>query len=176
MTPVGYAPAALATVEGPKPRVKVGGILIVAGAVLSIICCFLPWVTEGDRSINGFDDFILLTDNDVSLIESPATFMIVVALIVGGLGVALLAAGRVLAVAIIAIVGAAIFEILGLAMIGFSAGHTDLNGGDVGVGAIMQAVVPLVSLAGAIVATATRRKPVPATSTGMPGPGAPTQF
>ena len=55
-------------------------------------------------------------------------------------------------------------------MIGFAAGHTDLNGGDVAVGAVLQAVVPLLSLAGAIVATATRRKPMPATPAGMMPP------
>ena len=173
--PPGYVPATNAgMVKGPRPDVKLGGILIVVGALLSIISVFLPWATGGGASANGMDDFIFLSDGDLYFAESPGTVPIFFGVVMLGLGIALILAGRVLAVAIIAIVGAVISEFVGLAMVGIASSFTeDVSGTSVGIGAIIQPIAPLVGLAGAIVATAKRRRMVPASAAGTPPPGTP---
>ncbi|MGI9646222.1 MAG: hypothetical protein ACR2O6_13030, partial [Ilumatobacteraceae bacterium] len=149
----GYAPPPGYEEKPPRPDAKVGAGLIIAGAVIMIIGVFLPWFDAGGESANGTDNFIT---SDLTLIEGPGYLMIGIAVIVGGLGLALFFAGRVLAVAIIAIVMAAIAEFMGLAMVGLM---SDLIiDGDLGIGVILQAIAPLASLAGAIVVTAKRRR------------------
>lgn len=124
-----------------------------AGAVLIIIGVFLPWLDNGGETRNGTDVFIT---SDLTVVESPGTLMIIIAVIVGGLGIALFFAGRVLAVAIVAIVMSAIAVLMGLAMIGIM--NDVAFGGDTGIGAILQPIAPLASLAGSIVVTAKRRR------------------
>lgn len=150
-------------VKAPRPDVKIGAILIIVGSLLSILGVFLPWATGNGEAVNGFDDFVFSQEDGLYFAESPGTVAIVFAVVMAGLGVTLFFAGRVLAVAIIAIVGAVIAVFVGLAMIGIAAGLSeDVAGADLGIGAIMQPITPLLSLAGAIVATSKRRRMVPA--------------
>lgn len=162
--PPGYVPAGGGgMVKAPRPDVKVGGILVIAGAVLTILAVFLPWASGGGNSVNGMDDFIFQSDGALYFAESPGTIPIVFAVIMLAFGITLLLAGRVLAVAILAIIGAVIALFIGLAMIGIATGLTDdVSAANLGVGAILQPIAPLLSLAGAIVATSKRRKMVPA--------------
>lgn len=154
-------------VKGPRPKVLVGGILVAAGAVLTILGVFLPWASGGGESVNGLDDFIFTSDGELYLAESPGTIPLVFAVIMLAFGITLVWAGRVLAVAIIAIVGAVIAELIGLGMISIASGLVDdVSEADLGVGAILQPIAPLLSLAGAITATAKRRRMVPAHSVG----------
>ncbi|WP_051071318.1 hypothetical protein [Ilumatobacter coccineus] len=162
--PPGYVAAGQGgMVKAPRPDVKIGAILVIVGSVLSIIGVFLPWASGGGESVNGMDDFIFMSDGSLYFAESPGTIPIVFAVIMLAFGVTLLLAGRVLAVAILAIIGAVIALFIGLAMIGIATGLTDdISSADLGIGAIIQPIAPLVSLAGAIVATSKRRKMVPA--------------
>ena len=152
-------------VKGPRPDVKLGGILVAVGALITILGVFLPWASGNGASVNGMDDFIFTSDGELYFAESPGTVPIVFAVIMLALGVTLIFAGRVLAVAIIAIVGSVIAFFIGLAMIGIASGLTDdVTEASLGIGSILQPIAPLVSLAGAIVATSKRRKMVPADS------------
>jgi hypothetical protein len=162
--PPGYVPAGSGgMVKAPRPNVKVGGILVVVGAVLTILGVFLPWASGGGEAVNGMDDFIFTSDGSLYFAESPGTIPIVFAVIMAAFGVTLILAGRVLAVAILSIVGAVIALFIGLAMIGIASGLADdVTDANLGIGAILQPIAPLVSLAGAIVATSKRRKMVPA--------------
>lgn len=167
---VAYSPAA-ATVKGPRPDVKVGGGLIVLGSILSIVAVFLPWADSGGQTFSGLDDYFWIDGFTFYNLDAPGVTPIVVGIVMAGLGITLIAAGRVLAVAIIAIVGAAIASVIGIAMIGLMTSFIDAQGGNIGFGVILQPIAPLLSLAGAIAATAKRRRPTPVGPVPM-GPGA----
>lgn len=145
-------------VEGdkpPRPDVKLGAILVMAGSLVSFIAVFLPWVSANGESQNGTGEFIT---SDFDFIENPGAAVIVFGVVTIGLGIALFFAGRVLAVAILAIVFASIALLVGLGMVGIASDTSDFVGGSLGVGAILQPIAPLVTLAGSIVATAKRRR------------------
>ncbi len=81
-----------------SPRVVPAAALIIVGAVVMIIGTFLPWVTGNGESINGWDLA------DMSGETNDAGVYVALGVILAGLAIAMLAAGRVLAVAIIAVV------------------------------------------------------------------------
>lgn len=151
-------PGGYVTPKGPRPKVPVGGWLMVAGSALALIGVFLPWVSALGESINGMDDFI---GREFDLTESPGSVTIIGALIGLGLGITLVAAGRVLAVAILGVVASAIGVILGIGLVAIASDMADFVGGDLGIGAIVQPIGPIVALAGAIVALAKRRPALP---------------
>ena len=134
---------------------KLGAILTIVGAVITILSVFLPWVTSSGTTQTGTGVFI---DADFTLYENPGAAVIFFALIPLGLGIALYFAGRVLAVAIIAIVAASICFFIGIGMMSIASDSADLSDGSLGFGAILQPIAPLISLAGAIVATSKRRR------------------
>jgi hypothetical protein len=71
------------------------------GSLISIIGMFLPWISSGGDSQTGTGIFL---DSGFTIYEDPGAGVIVFAVITRGLGVALFFAGRILAVAISAIV------------------------------------------------------------------------
>jgi hypothetical protein len=125
------------------------------GSLISIIGMFLPWISSGGDSQTGTGIFL---DSGFTIYEDPGAGVIVFAVITRGLGVALFFAGRILAVAISAIVVAVIAIFVGIAMVSIAADTANFGDGSVGFGAILQPIAPLVTLAGSIVATAKRRK------------------
>jgi hypothetical protein len=135
--------------------VKLGAILTLVGSLISIVGVFLPWVSEGGDSQNGTGVFL---SSDFTIYENPGAAVIFFAVVTGGLAIALFFAGRVLAVAIIAIVMAAIALLIGIGMIGIASDTADFGDGSVGFGVILQPIAPLITLAGAIVATSKRRR------------------
>ena len=143
------------TAKPPRPDVKLGAILVIAGSLISFIGVFLPWATVGNESQNGTGFFV---GSDFTIYDNPGAAVIFIALVTVGLGIALFFAGRVLAVAIIAIVAASIALLVGLGMIGITSDTADFGDGSIGIGAILQPIAPLLTLAGAIVATAKRRR------------------
>ena len=142
----------------PRPRVTVGSILIVVGALLAIAGTFLPWANLGNETGTGFDSYRFRDNLNVIEFDSPGVVVLVFAGGIIGLGLALFFAGRVLAVAIISIIVTLIAAIVGLVMIGLMAAVVDDVGGSIGFGVAMTLFGPLVSLAGAITATAKRRR------------------
>jgi hypothetical protein len=160
--PPGYSqPAAFGVAPGmvaakpPRPDVKVGALLTIIGSIITIIGVFLPWVTVGGESQNGTGVFLT---SDLTIFDNPGSAVIVFAVITGGLGIALFFAGRVLAVAIIAIVMASIALLIGIGMVAVASDTSNFGDGSVGIGAILQPTAPLLTLAGAIVATSKRRR------------------
>jgi hypothetical protein len=95
-------------VRPPRPKVTTGAGIAVAGAVLMIVGAFLPWfkfdVGFGTQSFNGFS-----RGSGDTVRDGPV--FVFLAVVVGGLAIALLAARRVLPVAIVAVVFAA-FSVL----------------------------------------------------------------
>lgn len=155
-TPPAYGgPAGGPAPKPPRPDVQLGAILVIVGSLISIIAVFLPWVSGGGESQNGTGVFL---GSDFTLYDNPGAGVIVFAVITGGLGIALFFAGRVLAVAIIAIVAAAIAFFVGIGMVSIASDTADFGDGSLAFGAVLQPIAPLITLAGAIVATSKRRR------------------
>ena len=130
--------------------------MIIAGAIISAIAVFLPWLTAEGETQTGTGVFL---NKDFELYDSPGSGVLFFAAVLLGLGIALFFAGRVLAVAIIAIVVASIALIVGIAMIDIVSDTKDLVGtGSLGVGVILLTPAAGLSLAGSIWATSKRRR------------------
>jgi len=123
---------------------------MIAGAGIVAIGCFLPWLEIGNESLTGFDE-----GPDDSALGPGLIFL---ALVVLGMGITTLAARRILAVAIIGIVAAAFCLAAAAAQWADYSDFADFVGGDIGAGLAVVVLGSLVSLAGAIVTTAKRRR------------------
>lgn len=151
--------------RGPRPKVTVGAALLIVGSALALVGAFLPWLSGAGETLNGFDTYLT---SDLQELEAPGVVVIIGGLIGLGFGIALLAAGRVLAVAILGIIFAAFGIIIGLALWAIVADSLEGQFASVGVGLVLQPVGPAIALIGAIIATATRRP------SGSSGPYFPT--
>lgn len=147
-------PGGVPVPSAPRPKVTVGAVLLIVGSAVALIGAFLPWLTASGDTLNGFNTYLT---SDLQELESPGIATLFGALIGLGLGIALLAAGRVLAVAIIAIVFAALGVLVGGVLWAIVADSLQGQFGSVGIGLILQPIGPLIALVGAIIATATRR-------------------
>ena len=140
----------------PPPPCPIGAWLMIAGGVVMGIGCFLPWLTiEGD-SFNGFTD----GGGDEA---SDGWLFITLGVILLGFGIATLAAKRLLPIAILAVVFAALGVLGALADLGDANDIIDIAGAfdsdaSIGAGLPIVLVGSLVGLAGGIVALATRRR------------------
>ena len=153
--PYAGSPYGGAQQKPPRPDVKVGALLTIAGSLISIIGVFLPWLSVDGESQNGTGVFI---SSDFTIYDNPGAGVIVFAVVTAGLGIALFFAGRVLAVAIIAIVVAVLAVFVGIGVVAIAADTADFGDGSLGIGAILQPIAALVTLAGSITATAKRRR------------------
>lgn len=148
--PAGVAvPGAVA--RAPRPKVTVPALLLIGGAVVMIIGTFLPWVTGNGESINGWDLAELQAEG------SDAAVFVGLAVILGAFGVALAAAGRVLAVAILAVIVAAFASLAALIDV-TDDGGLEMFGLSTGAGLYVILVAALATLAGSVWALATRRR------------------
>lgn len=149
--PYGGAPGfGTAPSKPPRPKRPVAGWLMVGGAIVAIVGCALNWFSVGDYDVNGFTK-TLGENND----GAAFTFFAVVII---GLGIAIVAAGRVLACAIIGIVVSAFL------CLGATSDISDVNDlktfelVSVGPGLYVVLLGGLVSLAGSIWITSIRRR------------------
>lgn len=147
----------------PRPQVRVGALLMIIGAVGTIICSFLPWMKAEGKTLNGSDDYFTVQDGTLKILQDPGARWIAFSVVVLGLGIALYLAGRVLAVAIIGIVVSAVAAILVIGSLGIVSDYKDLlakDGTDASLqfGVYLGVVMMLMSLGGAIAATSKRRR------------------
>jgi hypothetical protein len=163
--PPGYPPVPPGFPAGPayapapatrRPDAKVGGGLLILAGVIAIVGAFLAWVTVGDESGNGFDDYVY----DGDMLQAPGALSVIGAAVLIGFGLALFFAGRVLVVAILATIAASIGVLLSAGVTVIMSDIADDYGGDLAIGAILQPVATLIGLAGAI-ASLVMRKPRP---------------
>ena len=151
----GYAQVPGAVVKPPRPAVPVGSALLIVGGVLLIAGSFLEWFAIEGTKYTGFSG----SGSDTK--DGPVfVFFGVLAL---GFGIAQLMARKVLAVAILAIVFAALALFAAIADLGDVSDAMDLAkviGVDAsqGPGLWVILVGSLVALAGGIATTAKRRK------------------
>lgn len=146
----------------PRPAIPVAGWLMIAGGVLIVIGTIIPWKTFGSQSINGFDRYVSWTD-DGYLEQTPGGIFVFAAVVLAAFGITSLAAKRVLAVVIIAIIvaaGTALFSAGELAIYGDDQGPfgQTVELGNLSAGIPVMLVGSLVALGGAIAGCAKRRR------------------
>lgn len=162
----------------PRPRVPIAGFLLIAGAVLVLVGCFLPWVTGGEERLNGFDNYYCTDDFDcigtehawgplgwsendsVSSFEPAAVLSIIGVVVMVAFAITFLAAGRVFAVAIISTVLTGFGVLFALLFIGIASSAADWAGGSIGIGVFVHLLGAILAVAGSIVALAKRRRAV----------------
>lgn len=156
----------------PRPRVKVAGWLMTIGSLVVIAGGILPWASGGGESFGGLDTWYQINERtdgigtELYRMENPGVMLIIGGVILAGLAITILAAGRVLAVAIIGIVLASIGTLIAIGMtalvaMGQSIGSEAFEQAaehSIGVGPPLGILGTLAVLAGSIVATATRRR------------------
>lgn len=147
------APPGYGQGKPPRPETNVAGILMLVGAVVIGIGCFIPWIESGGESFNGFDDITGGFDDDAA----TGPVFLFLGLVLVGFGITTLAAKRVLPIMIIGIVAAA-FSALGA--LGVYSDYDDKYGAiaEMGPGLPVVAIGSVVGLAGAIVGCAKRRR------------------
>lgn len=151
----GYAPVPGALVKPPRPAVQAGSLVLIVGGVLMIAGSFLEWFSVQGTKYTGFSG----SGDDMK--DGPVfVFFGVLAI---GFGLAQLLARKVLAVAILSIVFAALALFAALADLGDVSDAMDLAklvGVDAsqGPGLWVILVGSVVALAGGIATTAKRRK------------------
>jgi hypothetical protein len=125
---------------------------MIAGAVIAAIGCFLPWLTIGDTTLNGFDE----GPDDAALGGGVMFF----AFVLVGMGITTLAAKRILPIAIIGIVAAALCLLVSAAQLADYSDFADVELFDAEVGAGLPVIVvgSLIALAGAIITCSRRRR------------------
>ena len=134
-----------------SPRVVPAAALIIVGAAVMILGTFLPWVTGNGESINGWDIA------DLSGETNDAGVYVALGVILAGLAIAMLAAGRMLAVAIIAVVIASFAAIAAVIDVSDDGGMGAF-GFSIGAGLYIILVAAIAALAGSIWALAIRRR------------------
>jgi hypothetical protein len=143
----------VAAAKPPRPATPVGGGLMILGAIVAGAGCFLPWLTAPSLGeINGFEE-----GPDDAAAGGGVFFL---ALVLLGMGITTLATKRILPIAIIGIVAAALSLLFGAAQLADYSDWADFRGdeAEIGPGLVVVVVGSLVALAGAIVTCARRRR------------------
>lgn len=143
---------------------------------------FMPWVGSSGDSVNGLDYYYCAdsycsaseeswdsyygsryaTKPEIS-IEQPGIFTIAGAVFLALGGVILLTAGRIVPVAVIWLIVAALGSLFGIGLLSVAVKVADQSSDlSVGAGAIFMGLSTLPALAGGIVALAQRGRPAPA--------------
>jgi hypothetical protein len=125
--------------------------LIIVGAAVMCIGTFLPWVTGNGESLNGWDLA------DISGESNDAAVYVALGVILAGLAIAMIAAGRLLAVAIIAVLIASFAAIAAVIDVGDDGGMGAF-GFSIGAGLYIILAAAIASLVGSIWALAVRRR------------------
>ena len=128
---------------------RLGGWLLVGGGIALATSAFLPWFRARGRDFTGFTRINRQPDGPLFL---------TLAIVLAGLGIALLAVRRVFALAILAVVLGALALLAALVNLSDVQDLADLGLADAGPGLPVAAAGSAVALAGGIVALATRRR------------------
>jgi hypothetical protein len=149
------APGMMTMEKPPRPVVTVGAALMVAGGALLILGSFLNWFTIEGEAFTGFSG----EDGDTK--DGPV--FVFFGVVAAGLGVAMLAAKRMLAVAIIGVVFSVLAMLAAFVDLGDVSDAKDLAGAfgiefSQGPGLWIILLGSLLALAGSIAALAKRRR------------------
>jgi hypothetical protein len=138
--------------------VPIAAVLLLIGAVLTVVGSALPWVKAAGETINGFTR----GDTEDSVNDGPVLTFI--AVLLAGFAITFLVAKRVFVLAILSVVFASFVILIGAADLGDAQDVRDFfrvfGDEDASVGAGLPVVIVggLVALAGGIVSLAKRRR------------------
>ena len=143
--------------KGPRPKANVGAIMLMVAGAAHIAGVFLTWYSgPGVQSLKGLDTFA--GPDGIGDLPNPGLIWLVIGGLLLVLGAITYFAGRIFAVAVIAVFVAigALFD----AILGFGAVKNQrfIAEGDVGPGVVIGTVAALVAIAGAIQVLAKRRR------------------
>jgi hypothetical protein len=142
----------------PRPAARTGAGLLMAGGVIHMLAVFMPWYQgKGVPTLKGMDSFF--TVDGTGYIDAPGKVWLVIGALLFGLGLATFIAGRILAVAILAV----IVSIAGLfgAILGYGVVKNERDAqhvGDVAFGVNVGTLAIFAALAGSIQVLAKRRR------------------
>jgi hypothetical protein len=144
--PSSLPPAWVSGSRPARPAVALGGWLLVAGGIVLAVGAFLPWFTVGGRDFTGFTR----TNR-----EPDGPLFLALAIALTGLGIALLVARRVVALAVVLGSLALLAALVDLSDVQDLA---DLGLAEAGPGLPVAAAGSAVALAGGVLVLAKRRR------------------
>ncbi|MDO8361351.1 MAG: hypothetical protein Q7V88_00500 [Actinomycetota bacterium] len=163
--PSGYSPLGMVQQQKPpRPSVAVGSVLLILGAAITVLGCALTWITVDGVELNGFAEEPIGLNSTAN--AGPA--FVLFAVVLAGFGIAQLAARKVLAVAILAVVFASFAALMVIAAYSEVNDRVDFqtvfgSSASFGPGVWVVALGTLVALGGAVATLSKRRAwPTPA--------------
>lgn len=139
------------------PRPVLWSALILVSAILAVASAYVPWIT--DPTMTGMAEFTFDDGTTVAQVPAPGSLTVMGGILIAGIGIALFAAGRMMALAIIGIVLSGLGVLAGLGLVVIIAQNQDaIAGSQMGIGALAQPVIPMIALAGSIGALVRRRR------------------
>lgn len=162
----------------PPPRAKavLGGILMLVATAVLVLGVILPWNSGRGESVNGFDNYYCiggfcsatsddlpdLTGSNNVQFTAPGFASIIGAVILGSFGLALLLAGRVKTLGILAIIGSSLGLIVFFATFWIVGEVARDQGVDTGPGVYLTGIGAVLGIAAGIVTLSQRGDQQPA--------------
>jgi hypothetical protein len=164
--PSEYAPSAdadaVVKARVERPRVRAASVLVLIGASMVMAGAVLPWLEDNSYRLTGTRTFWGRQNNGWREVIAPGRFMIVLAVVVGVVGLVLLVMNRVVAVAVLGVIMSTISFFFNLACLSVvNDTQEKLQAGNIGPGVPIAIVGAAAALAGSILATARRRRAAP---------------
>lgn len=142
-----------------RPRVRAASVLVLVGATMVLAGAVLPWLEDRTYRLTGTRTFWGRQNNGWREVAAPGRFMIVLAVVVGIVGLVLLLMNRVVAVAVLGVIMSTISFFFNLACLSVvNDTQEKLQAGNIGPGVPIAIVGAATALAGSILATARRRR------------------
>lgn len=164
----GEVPAAVPPTAGPdapvavapqRPRVLVASMLVIVGAMMVFVGAVMPWLEDRTYRLTGTRTFWGRQNGGWREVAAPGRFMIVLAVVVGAVGLVLLIMNRVVAVAVLGVIMSTISFFFNLACLSVvNDTQEKLQAGNIGPGVPVAIVGAATALAGCVIATSTRRR------------------
>lgn len=152
------ADAAL-VVAAPRPRVLGASMLVLVGAMMVFAGALLPWLEDRTYRLTGTRTFWGRQNDGWREVASPGRFMIVLAVVVGVVGIVLLVMNRVVPVAVLGVIMSTISFFFNLACLSVvNDTQEKLRAGAIGPGVPVAIVGAATALAGSVIATAKRHR------------------
>lgn len=153
--------ALLVTEPQPRPSVLSAALLIIAGSVMVVAGAMLPWLEDSTYQLSGNRTFWGRQNEGWREVNAPGRFMIVLAVVVGIVGIVLLVMNRVVAVAVLGVIMSTISFFFNLACLSVvNDTQEKLDAGTIGAGVPVAIAGAAAALVGSITATAKRRRVV----------------
>lgn len=136
---------------GPTSRYRApfGSTMMLVGAVIAIAGTFLPWISFGGQSVNGYETYVIGDNFDSVAWSNPGAYVVAAMVVVIFAAVLVLAAGRRVVTWLIALLTTALGGLVAFAAFGAVGNVLDnlFAGSDLGIG-----VGVILCLLGAIIA------------------------